>query len=69
MSNETSATNMTKTLKWVSPTGRTLVYQHDDGSTTYEFPDTPHKQLPYTDTSNKGKYGLKSAATKAKESQ
>ncbi|QFG10359.1 hypothetical protein J4U00_gp120 [Mycobacterium phage DyoEdafos] len=44
-------------IKWVSPTGLTVIYE--DGTTV--FPDEPHPQLPFKDTSNRGKFGLKAA--------
>ena len=51
----------TSPIKWVSPTGLTLM--HEDG--TYSFPSTPHPQPKYKDTSNKGTFGLKGAVKAA----
>ncbi|WP_124712936.1 hypothetical protein [Mycolicibacterium nivoides] len=48
-------------VKWVSPTGFTVMYEHEDGSVSYDFPTERHPQLPREDTSNKGKFGLKGA--------
>ncbi|ASW31555.1 hypothetical protein SEA_GUUELAD_132 [Mycobacterium phage GuuelaD] len=48
-------------IKWVSPTGLTVIY-HDG---RIEFPDEPHPQLPFKDTSNRGKFGLKGAVQAA----
>ncbi|QDK03924.1 hypothetical protein SEA_LEWAN_137 [Mycobacterium phage Lewan] len=51
----------TAKIKWVSPTGLTVIYE--DGTTV--FPDEPHPQLPFKDTSNRGKFGLKGAVQAA----
>ncbi|QBP29196.1 hypothetical protein KNU48_gp047 [Mycobacterium phage Silverleaf] len=56
---------MKRTPKWVSPTGYTVMYEDEAGNVTYEFPSEPHPQLPYTDTSNKGAYGLKARTSAA----
>lgn len=52
-------------IKWVSPTGYTVMHEHADGSVSYTFPSEPHPQLPCEDTSNKGAYGLKGKAVAA----
>ncbi|WZB38410.1 hypothetical protein SEA_BAZZLE_134 [Mycobacterium phage Bazzle] len=52
-------------VKWVSPTGYTVMHEHEDGSVTYDFPTERHPQLPRKDTSNKGKFGLKGAVQAA----
>lgn len=35
------------------------MHEHADGSITYTFPNEPHPQLAFKDTSNKGALGLK----------
>ncbi|OYN81760.1 hypothetical protein [Mycolicibacterium sphagni] len=49
---------MTNTVKWVSPTGFTVMHQAEDGTVSYTFPSEPHPQLEAPVTS-KGTLGLK----------
>ena len=51
------------TIKWVSPTGLTVMHEDAFGNVTYEFPTVKHPQLPQKDTSTKGTYGLKPKVT------
>lgn len=34
----------TDKIKWVSPTGYTVVHEAANGTITYKFPDKPHPQ-------------------------
>lgn len=52
-------------IKWVSPTGMTVMHEDADGTVRYEFPTVKHPQLPQKNTSNAGTYGLKAKANAA----